>query len=241
MMTASRRLGTLLCASAMMSTMAFAADHGDAPASIAIDAASDIADLYSWMDGDDVVLVATTPAATFSDAVQYTFHVGSGADFAAAGGTSSTTVICTFDSAQVASCWLGTPGSAPTAYVTGDASATAGIENAAGTFKVFAGLRDDPFFFNGGGFVTVVDTAVGAVVGGSLSTFDAGNCPDIDGDLGAGTAAALVTQLGFDDGDQDSTTDDFAGGNVSAIVVSIDKTLLNAGGDILSVWASTNQ
>ena len=53
-------------------------------------------------------------------------------------------------------------------------------------------------------------------------------------------------ELGLDDYDPDSVPpagpakDFFAGKNVLSIVISIDKKMLNAGGPIMSAWASTN-
>src|SRR5437762_1644887 len=70
--------------------------------------------------------------AKFSDKTQYVFHTSSGA-FGAT--TSNVDVICTFDTAQNISCWVGTDD-----YVTGNASASAGISSTSGKTKVFAGM-----------------------------------------------------------------------------------------------------
>jgi hypothetical protein len=212
---------------------AIAADHTDAPGASA-DPTADITDLYTWTDKGNVVFVLNVAPlaaadAKFSDKVQYVIHTESSSAFGKPGQKSD--IIVTFDAAQKASVWIGDKG-----YVTGDASATTGLESADKTFKVFAGLRDDPFFFNLAGFKDTVKTVEGAA--GTLQ-LDAAGCPNIN----AGTSKVLVTKLSTD---PDSVPpggpakDFFAGKNVLSIVLSIDKTLLNAGGPILSAWASTN-
>jgi hypothetical protein len=213
---------------------ALGADHLDGPAAQA-DAASDITDTYSWLDGSKVVLVMNvSPLATttskFSDKVQYVFHTESSAAFGMAG--TKEDIICTFDAAQKISCWWGASG-----YLTGDASATTGLASADGSFTVFAGLRDDPFFFNLDGFNATVATVEGAAAG---LMFDAAGCPKLD----AATSAALVGLLGHDPNSTPpggAAKDFFAGKNVLSIVLSISKSKLNAGGPIMSYWASTNK
>src|SRR5262249_10568169 len=127
---------------------AWAADHADGPAAKA-DPSADITDVFAWMAPDagrvylvmDLVRNGTT-GSKFSDSVQYVLHTISKPSF---GGTASAEVdiICTFDADQKVQCWVGND-----AYVSGDASATDGIRSTDGKLKVFAGLREDPFFFN---------------------------------------------------------------------------------------------
>jgi hypothetical protein len=213
---------------------AIAADHLDAPAAIA-DPSADITDLYAWTESTKVVFALNvTPGAAndakFSDKVQYVIHTESAKTFGALG--EKTDIICTFDAAQKISCWVGEK-----AYVTGDASATTGLESANKAIKVFAGLRDDPFFFNLTGFKDTLATVKGLAT--SL-TFDAANCPAVDktgSDL-------LLNKLKTDPASVPpggAPKDSFAGKNVLSIVISVDKTLLSDGGDILSAWASTNK
>lgn len=211
-------------------SVAHSADHLDSPATKA-DPTVDINDLYSFMDGNNLVLAMTVfPAATtgakFSDKVQYVFHTSSGAAFGAT--TANEDIICTFDTAQKIQCWAGTD-----EYVTGDASAAAGIASADGKFKVFAGLRADPFFFNLDGFKHTVSTVEGAA--GSLS-FDTSGCPTLDD----ATAAALRGQLQSAP-DGGAPQDFFKSLNGLAIVVSLDKSLATKGGAIVSTWASTHK
>jgi Domain of unknown function (DUF4331) len=225
--------GVLALAVTSVASMAIAADHRDGP-DVSMDPTADINDVYSWVDGDNVILVMTVfPQAmadsAFSPNVQYVFHTASHAAFGAPG--TGVDIICTFDDQQVAQCWAGAD-----EYVTGDASDAAGITSASTNFKVFAGLRDDPFFFNLNGF----NAAVSAVVAAAPTlTFDAAGCPAVD----AATSTALVTALQSDpDNPGGPALDFFAGFNTLAIVVSVNKSLLVTDeAPILSVWGSTNQ
>ena len=210
--------------------LARAADHLDGPAASA-DPSADITDVFAWTAPDgarlnlimNVFPVATT-TSKFSNTVQYVFRTQSRATYGMAAGGSAD-LICTFDAAQAISCWLGSE------YVHGNASSTAGISSASGKLKVFAGLRDDPFFFNLDGFKHAAKTVKGAKA--SL-TFDAAGCPALD----SGTSAALVSQLKTAT-DGSAPKDFFAGLNVLSIVVSVDKSLLTAGGSLVSVWGAT--
>ena len=207
------------------------ADHKDAPGTVA-DPASDINDVFAFVDGGNVVLAMTvTPFAAstvkFSDKTQYVFHVSSGAAFGTT--TKDVDIICTFDTAQKISCWAGTAD-----YVSGDASKEAGLASTSGKMKVFAGLRSDPFFFNLQGFKDTVKTVEGAGVKPD------GTCPAVD----SATSAALVGLLKEKTSTVATTKtqeDDFATASTLAIVISLDKGLVNAGGNVISVWASTNK
>jgi hypothetical protein len=129
-----------------------------------------------------------------------------------------------------------------TDYVTGDASMPAGLMSTSGNVKVFAGLRDDPFFFNLGGFKDAeadVEAATGL-------TLDAAGCPA----LNAATVMALGKDIGGSNHGAAAAVDFFApnastnpgySGNVLSIVLSIKLSQLNSGGPMLSVWASTNK
>jgi hypothetical protein len=210
-----------------------AAEHRDAPAvRLETQTNADINDVYTWMSSDASRLNAVmtvepfaAEGAMFSDAVQYVFHVHSAAAYGES--ATETRIICTFDAAQQIECWAGAG-----EYVTGDAGAAGGVTSASGRLRVFAGLRNDPFFFNLNGFNETVTVVKGAAA--SL-TFDDDGCPALD----EGTATALVTQLQSEPGGA-AAVDDFAGANTLAIVVSVDKTLVTPGGPIASVWASTH-
>jgi hypothetical protein len=124
-------------------------------------------------------------------------------------------------------------------YVHGDPSIVAGLSSASGKIKVFAGRRSDPFFFNLQGFRNAVATIEAAA--GTLS-FNAAGCPTVD----TATSNALIMQLGMAPAQAAApcpanVTDCFAGLNVMAISMQIDKTLLIDGTNTtLAVWASTN-
>jgi hypothetical protein len=209
-----------------------AADHRDGPAATA-DPAADITDVYAWMSTDktkvDLVMdvYPNAPAgAMFSDQTLYVFHLNSAGTF---GGTATETkIICGFDTAQKITCWVGSG-----EMVTGDASATAGITSASAKTKVFAGLRDDPFFFNLTGFKA---TAAAVASAASSLTFDASGCPALD----TATATALVAQLSHGAAGA-AAASDFAGQNVQSIVIEVDTALVTPGGKFLGVWGSTHK
>lgn len=210
---------------------AFAADHTDSP-STTNEAAADIADVYAWMNKDASKLNLTMTVNPFastqtqlSDAVQYVFHVNSSTGYGEA--QTETLAQCQFPAADKVECWIGDQ------YITGDPRDPKGITNADGSIKVFAGVRNDPFFFELGGFLKTVDTVISAAP--SLS-FDENSCPALDAD----TSALLVGMLQSNP-DGGPAQDTLAGANVIALVVQVDKSLVNQGGDILSVWASTHR
>lgn len=217
---------------ALAPSLALAADHVDAPAVMA-DPTADLTDVLAWMDpsGGKMNLVLAIPSAgagsTFSDAVQYVFHVESMAAYGMPG--QSTNIICTFDTSQTVSCWVGNQ-----AYVSGDASNPTGIMSSDGMVKVFAGRRDDPFFFNASGFGATIGVVAGAAAG---LTFDSAGCPALD----SATSTALVTQLQSEPGGGMPAMNDFAGNEVLALVLQVDVSLLDGGGPIAAVWASTRR
>jgi hypothetical protein len=226
--------GACLATAVIHPRLARSADHLDAPA-VSAEAAADINDLYSFTDGNNAVFAMTVfPVAAagskFSNTVQYAFHTASGAAYGAV--TSEYNIICQFTDAtpQVASCWGGT-----NEYATGDASSATGITSADGKFKVFAGVRADPFFFNLAGFRATVDAVKGAVDAGIA--FNGKGCPAVD----MTTSDALLTALKTNPDGGGAPEDFFAALNTLAIVVSIDKTLVTTGGAIVSSWASTNR
>jgi hypothetical protein len=211
--------------------LALAADHQDGPAATA-DPSADITDVFAWMSSDAskvnlVMDVFPFAGATpkFSNTVQYVFHTSSRPSFGvAAAGTVN--VICTFDASQNVSCWAGDE------YVTGDASSTTGLSSASGKLKVFAGIRNDPFFFNLDGFKATVADVTAAK--GSL-TFDSNGCPMLD----TPTSTALVNQLKSAP-DGGAPQNHFLNANLLAIVVQLDKSILTSGGPLVSVWAATH-
>jgi hypothetical protein len=153
--------------------MAWASDHGDGTSTgiaLALEPAADINDVFVWMSPDAShvnlamsVFPGATATSKFSDAVKYVFHTSSLSAFL---GTSvARDIICTFSNTtpQMTRCWLADPTGAASAYVTGDASVAAGISSADMKLKVFAGPRDDPFFFNLAGFRNATSVVAAAL------------------------------------------------------------------------------
>jgi hypothetical protein len=216
------------------------ADHADGPA-LAADPSTDITDLYAWMtpDGRVNLVMDVFPSATagarFSTSALYVFHLAASSRIGDPA-PNADTIVCRFDAQQLVSCWG--PGRA---YVHGDAGAATGIASAGGAVRVFAGPRDDPFFFNLDGF----KTAVGGVTSGL--PMDPGGCPTQL--LPVAQVARNALASGRNGG---PPSDAFAkggsagggsySGNVLAIVISVDKGLLvDDSHPLLGVWASTNR
>lgn len=215
---------------ALFASTAIAADHGDSAGPVA-EPTADINDVYAFMNGDNVVLIMTVnpdagAGAQFSDAVRYQFHVDAHDAFGGTAGIQST-VTCWFDANSEISCNV----NGDAATVSGDASDAAGLTNGAGNMKVFAGPRADPFFFNLSGFVSAINF-VTANAAALLATAPASGCPVVD----AVTSQTIVDDLVA--GSQ--AGNDFAGQDVLAITLEIDKALLtDASNEVLSIWART--
>ena len=209
---------------ALLFGTAFAADHIDSPGPVA-DPTADITDVYAWtnLDATKINLALNVgplgSAAGFSDAVTYVFDIEASTGYGVAGTT--TRIMCEFYDGVNIECW------GPSVYVTGDASPTTGIENVAGSFKVFAGPRNDPFFMEFNGFTNAVAAVVAAGV------VPDGTCPVVD----AGTSAALVDALT----NGGAPVDTFAGTTVQSLVVQIDSDLVTENGTqpILAISGST--
>jgi len=200
---------------------ALAADHVDSPGAIA-DPAADITDLFAWTNASATKInlimgVAPFGAGGFSDAVTYVFNIESSKAYGVGGTTAQ--VMCEFYDGVNIECW------GPGVYVTGDPSDTAGIANKDSSLKVFAGSRNDPFFFELTGFTNAVQAVV------DLGVPPDGNCPAVD----AATSNALVGALT----NNGKPTDTLAGATMQALVVQIDKDLVAEGGPILAVDAAT--
>ena len=138
---------------------ALAADHAEAPGAAA-DPAADITDFYGWHTADGGVVFVVNVAGLAAPAVGqtgkydrdviYGIHLDTNAD-----NTADTSIWVRFGQKPDGSWGVqvsGIPGT--TAPVSGD------VETAleGGGAKVFAGLRDDPFFFDLQGFQTTLAT-----------------------------------------------------------------------------------
>lgn len=206
------------------------ADHLDSPAAAA-ESLADITDVYAWMneDADKLNLILNVhhmapEGVEFSSAVTYVLHVTSMETYGATEKTESQ-IICQFYDAQNIECW------AEGEYVVGDPSDPEGLLSDGEKLRVFAGRRDDPFFFELVGFQETVK----AVVAAAPDLMFTDRCPALDAD----TSTALVTQLqSGKDGAEGSNT--FAGSSVLSLVFQVDKDLVTEGGPIVGVWGSTH-
>lgn len=204
-----------------------AADRADAAA---VNPMADITDVYAWMTGTNLNLVMDVsphdPGTTvFGPSVLYVFHLTSKPDIGINNKTGTETrVICKFASTTSVECWV-VSGSTTRDYVTGDPSNPAGVTSILGKVKVFAGRRSDPASFNQTGFNAAVTTFMGL-----LGTTDMAGCPTISPSEGLTLRNTLATG-----------PDDLAAANVMAIVVQVDKSLVNApGNSAVAVWGSTH-
>lgn len=215
-------LAALLCFAA---AAADASDHLDSPSVIA-DPRADIGDLYAWTspDGRQLNLVMTIVGHTFSDKLHYTFHVDSGARFGRT--TATTTIDCHLATATEMECRAGFGN-----YARGDASAPNALDDRE-RFRVFAGLRDDPFFNNVKGTRAAYNTAVAAMKAGAA--LDAAGCPMFD----RATSLAILDQWRHTDGGPAQNF--LAGWTPASIVVAIDLDVVAKGGPLLAVWATTS-
>ena len=202
-----------------------ASDHLDTPSVIA-DPRADIGDLYAWTspDGRRLNLVMTIVGQSFSDRIDYMFHVDSGRRFGETAAT--TTILCRFPAPDRADCRAG---NADTAR--GDPSRPDGLQGRNRRFRVFAGRRDDPFFNNVKGTRAAYRTALAAIEKGAKT--DAAGCPAFD----RPTSAAILDQWRHSDGGPGRNF--LAGWSPAAIVVSVDLDVVARGGSLLAVWAAT--
>jgi hypothetical protein len=213
-------LGTALAA------IVRASDHLDSPAALA-NPAADIADVYAWTspEGKQLNLIMTLQGHTFSDKVQYVFHVDSGKAFGHT--TATTSIACRFAAANAVKCTVGKEDSA-----SGDPTNSAGLEGRNHRFRVYAALRDDPFYNNIKGLVGAYTTASTAIKNGAQ--VDGAGCAHFD----EATVQAIVGQMSHTD---DGPAQNFLyNWTVSAIVISVDLSAISKGGKLLAVWGTTS-
>jgi hypothetical protein len=201
-------------------------DHLDSPTVIA-DPSADIGDVYAWTspNGRQLNLVMTIVGHTLSDKLQYVFHVDSGTQFGKT--TATTSVVCRFAAANDADCRAGDTDSAR-----GDASRPQGLEGRNHRFRVFAGLRDDPFFNNVKGTRAAYQVADTALRNGAV--IDAAGCPSFD----RPTVQAMLYQWRHTNGGP--ATNLLAGWTPASIVISVDLDVVAKGGKMLAVWGATS-
>ena len=218
--------GFLVGAAALAMTPVRASDHLDSPAVIA-DPRADIGDVYAWMSPDArrLNLVMTIVGHSFSDRLAYVFHIESGRRFGRT--TATIDLTCRFVSATQTDCRLGKLDRAQ-----GDASQAKGIGSDGGRFRIFTGLRDDPFFNNVRGTRAAYNRAVKAL-GSDGSHYDAAGCPTFT----RGQSAQILDEWHQTDGGP--ATNLLRGWTPDSIIVSIDVAAVNKDGPLLAVWAAT--
>lgn len=237
------RSGVLgVCAAAIgIGIVALAADHADSP-SVATNPKMDITDLYAFQDGNNLVLVMDVnplsgPVATedlrFATTGAYYFHVDSDGDVS----TDEKTYTVQFADKSDGTEWIrvrGTGhGSGSTDDIVGqvntsaDAATPRTVSSGDSAVKIFAGPRDDPFFFSllGNGIDYKGFTTCTNAGGCFLGVCD--RSPGGTGCLSGGAAAPYPS----------NSVDTLAGFNVSAIVIEV--PLTDFASSSLGIWAST--
>lgn len=202
------------------------ADHLDTPTVIA-DPAADIGDVYAWMSPDrrHLNLVLDLFGPQRSDAIDYRFHVDSGPRHGART-RARADLVCRFAVDATVSC-RGPRGE----RVRGDAGGESGLTSRSGRLRVYSGRRNDPFFNNVNGTRWAYAAATAALAAGAAR--DAAGCPRFD----ALTSREIRRRwAATSDG---SATDFLRGWKVSALVLQIDLQLVDRGGPLLAVWATT--
>jgi hypothetical protein len=218
----------LLLTAWLASAPAWAADHLDTP-TVTADPAADIGDLFAWTsaDGKRLNLIMDIVGKRFSDQVQYVFHIDSGKTLGHT--TASRRLVCQFDAAGTAHCWAGRDD-----RLQGDVSAPQGLVSRGGSFRVFAGPRDDPYFNNVRGTRSALNAAADALRNGSAER-DASGYVRFDGDT-----LQRISKL-WAQTEGGPARNFLAGWTTSALVVSVDLGWVNPGGPLLAVWGSTER
>jgi hypothetical protein len=221
------RWAPFIFAALMVTTTApsLASDHLDSPSVIA-DPRADVGDLFAWTsyDGRRLNLVMTIVGHTFSNELEYAFHIDSGKRFGQT--TTATSIVCRIANASVVDCKAGDADSAR-----GDASGASGLEGRNKHFRVFAGLRDDPFFNNVKGTRAAYQVAAAGMLGGTA--IDAAGCPSFD----AANTRAILDEWRHTQGGPAKNF--LAGWTPASLIVSVDLDVVNKGGTMLAVWATT--
>ena len=203
-----------------------ASDHLDTPTVIA-NPQADIGDVYAWTsaNGRQLNLTMNIVGRTFSDKLQYVFHIDSGKKFGKT--TATISIVCRFPARNTVECRV-----ADVDYASGDASGPEGLQGRKHRFRVFAGLRDDPFFNNVKGTRAAYQAAIAAMKSGA--GIDAAGCPSFD----QATSQAISYQWRHTDGGP--ATNLLAGWTASSIVIAIDLDVVTQGGEVLAVWSTTS-
>lgn len=216
-------LGALVNTSAMVDCAA--SNHLDTPL-VTANPQANIGDIYAWTapDGRHLNLVMDIVGRGFSDKLRYVFYIDSGPRFGKT--TATTTIVCRFPDANITDCRVGRIDRAR-----GDASALTGLGGRKHRFRVFAGLRDDPFFNNVTGTLAAYRVAFAALKSGGPA--DRAGCPRLD----PATARSVLYQWRHTRGGP--ATNFLAHWTTSALVISVDIHAVDRGGKMLAVWGAT--
>jgi hypothetical protein len=200
-----------------------ASDHLDTPSVIA-DPRADIGDIFAWTSPDKrkLNLVMAIVGHGFSKDLAYVFHVDSGARFGKT--TATTTISCRFVGSEIR-CEAGGD------EARGDASHPEGLVSRRHRFRVFAGLRDDPFFNNVKGTREAYDFAAAGLKAGA--PLDEAGCPAFD----KATSTGILDRWRHTRGGPAQNL--LAGWTPASLVVSIDLPAVSRGGRMLAVWGET--
>jgi len=225
-----RSLSIAACTALLAAGIAHSADHADSP-SLNAEAETnpadpsvrqaDINDIYAFMNeteagraGELILIMTVVPDATtsdtFSQTVSYNFLIENAA------GTHHR-IRCTFPtSTDQFSCALGD--TVVVEGAVGDENVPAVDATAGGSMRVFAGLRDDPFFFNGPGLSQ------------TFAAFAAG---------GTAPDALMFEEAAAPNGE--NANSEFGGEDILGIVIGIDRSLLISSETegLLRIWAAT--
>lgn len=202
---------------------ASASDHLDTRTVIK-DPRADIGDIFAWTseDGKRLNLVMTIVGHSFAPELEYRFHIDSGQTF---GRTSATTsIICRMSSASLVEC------RGANDFAAGNASRADGIESRGGHFRLFAGLRNDPFYNNVRGSRDAYQAAAGAIAHGAPK--DSAGCWQFN----AETSRNILDKWRHTEGGL--AKDFLAGWTPASLIISVDLDEIALGGPILAVWAT---
>lgn len=224
-MTQEFRNRALMVVAMLAASPLFAADHLDSPSVIA-DPRADIGDVFAWTSHDArrLNLAMTIVGHTFSDQLEYVFHVDSGKGFGKT--TATTDIVCRIATATNVLCKVGNSDVA-----SGDASGPKGLEGRNKRLRVFAGLRDDPFYNNVKGTREAYSVAADAMMG--VSKNDVAGCPMFS----EATAKSILETWRHTGGGPAKNF--LAGWTPASLIVSVDLDVVNRGGTMLGVWAAT--
>jgi hypothetical protein len=218
----------------MGGALARADDHLDSPSAVNRPEA-DLTSLYAWTSGPSleakVNLILGVQHSELSTDIQYVFHVASGPSYGNL--TDEVLIICQLDARRSVECWVGDQ-----LYLRGDATSPAGLLSPDGRLRIYAGPRDDPFFFNQAGYEEVLSQLRQDL---TTAPRDAAFCPT----LPSATTNQLLTRLtqGLQGGppvNHYRRDVNAAFGQITALILRVDKSLLTKGGDVLAIWASTH-